>query len=472
MLSAIRARLTPTSVPARLTFWYLLTLGATLAGFAVFVYLVRAHTLYRELDADLDQRAHQLAAEFRPALLSLDVATELAGSTRAAAEPFLVRETPDQLLYRSPAFPPLSWAGERQTGSAARGAVQFLTVNDQDDRPVRLVTILVDRPGAEALALQVAISTAGVRQALRQLTGMLTLIIGVVLVIAGYGSTLTARRALAPVDEIVERARRIQAQHLSERLDVRGGSQEIDRLVQTLNGMLDRIERSFHIARRFAADASHELQTPVAAMRASIDVYLRNGAPAGDFETVSRDLMGEIERLSALIRDLRLLALAEGGHLLAAPEPVDVADVAADSCEIAAAIAEDRQILVELTIDNRPRVTGSALHLRRVFLNLIGNAVRYSPTAAAVLVSVGTAGHQAIVTVRDQGCGIPADDLPHIFEPFYRADPARARDTGGTGLGLAIADQIVRAHGGQILVASTPGAGSIFEVRLPASDQA
>ncbi len=174
--------------------------------------------------------------------------------------------------------------------------------------------------------------------------------------------------------------------------------------------------------------------------------------------------------MSVLVRDLRLLALAEAGQVVTASERVDLALVANECCEVARAVAEDKHISLDLRVDAQPIVRGSSLHLRRIVLNLAENANRYSPAESAVAVSVGVTHSQARVTVRDRGCGIGAADLPHIFKPFYRADPARARDTGGTGLGLAIADQVARAHGGRLEVESAPGRGSLFTLWLPLAD--
>jgi signal transduction histidine kinase len=459
------------SVRARLTFWYLLTLGASLSAFAVFVFVVRAHTLYRELDADLTVRLHQLASDLRPSLLELDVGDSLTAQPAAAAAPLVAREARGRVLFRSRGFPELDWAGERRLTVAARDGTAIVSVSDGAGDSLHVATLRVDRPGADALVLQLAGSSGPVRRILRQLAGVMATAILLVLVVASYGSGFTARRALAPVDEIVARVRHIQASRPGQRLDVHAGSEELDRLVATLNEMLDRIEASVGGARRFAADASHELQTPLAAMRGAVETCLRADRPVADYRRMAGDLLAELERFSALIRDLRLLAIAGSGHLVASPEPVDLAAIVTECADIARAIAEERQIHVDLRIAARPTVTGSALHLRRVVLNLVENAVRYSPPQSAVQVGVGATDGRALVTVRDQGSGIAAADLPHIFEPFFRSDPARARETGGTGLGLAIADQIVRVHHGQIEVASTPGAGSTFTVHLPAARQ-
>jgi signal transduction histidine kinase len=467
MFSAIRRRLTRSSLRARLTFWYLLTLGATLTVFAGGLLLLRARSAFETLDADLQVRAHRLSADLRQDLFSLDVADALASDPLAITEPISVRSSAAVTIYRSPAFPELNWSGEGDAIAAARVKSGERTLQDKNGRSFRVTTLEIARPGAERLVLQVAVAESVVTTPLGELALVLGITIAFVLTVAGWGSSYTVGRALAPVDSIVERVRDIQAHRLGERLDVRADSQELDRLVGTLNAMLDRIEASMSSARRFAADASHELQTPIAAIRGSLDMCLRVGSPAEDWRGTAVEVLEDLDRLSELVRDLRLIALAEAGHLLDERESVPLADLVQDCCETAAVIADAQDVRVTTEPFDPVIVSGSSRHLRRVLLNLLQNAIRYSPSGASVQVSVGQADHMAMLTVSDAGCGIDPADLPHIFEPFYRADPARARNTGGSGLGLAIADQIVRAHGGHIDVRSTPAHGSTFSVSLP-----
>jgi signal transduction histidine kinase len=465
MFFAIRATLTPKSIRAQLSLWYVLMLASALAAFAVLVFVVRARTLYREMDADAEIRAHHLAASLQEAFLELDVPERLAADAGLAAQPAIVRTRTGDVVFQSPAFPPLRQRSEGEAIAAARDGDGLITVEDRAGGALRLVSVVIERTGAPALVVQLAAPTDGARRILGQLAGALALLYAIVLFVASYGGSFIARRALRPVDAIVGRVREIQASRLGDRLD-QTGSEELDRLVETLNRMLDRLETSMRGARRFAADASHELQTPIAAMRAAVDVSLRTPASL-DYQDVASGLLTDLDRLSTLVRDLRLLALADAGHLLDTMEAVDLTAVVGECCDIVRAIAEPRRITISVDILSRLVITGSSLHLRRALLNLAHNAVRYSPDGAAIQITVGRLDREAVLAIVDEGCGITAADLPHIFERFYRADPARARETGGTGLGLAIADQIVRVHGGRIEVSSLVGQGSTFVVFLP-----
>jgi two-component system, OmpR family, sensor kinase len=467
MFSEARTRLTPKSIRSQLTLWYLVMLAMALAAFAAFVFAVRARSLYAEADAALIIQAHRIAEEVRPALLGLDIAGDLASDAHLSAEPVAVREPSGRLLFRSSAFGDLDSTSEEAVTRPAGTDDVVVDARDRSGAPLRIASILSERTGATPLAIQVAQSAGPLHDLLGQLAFALVVFFFVVLAAASYGGGFIARRALAPVDAIVDRVRAIQASDPQERLRLRTGSEELDRLVETLNGMLDRIEASTEGARRFAADASHELQTPIAAIRTAIEMCARDGRASPAFRTTASDLLGDVERLSALVRDLRLLALADAGHLLDRFAVVDLSALASDCGDIARAMAEPKGIRVDTAIEPDVAVYGSELNLRRVLLNLLENAVNYSPAGSTIRVSLEPLYTDARLSVADQGCGIGPDDLPHIFERFYRADPARARDTGGTGLGLAIADQIVRGHGGRIDVSSVVNDGSVFAVVLP-----
>ncbi len=321
--------------------------------------------------------------------------------------------------------------------------------------------------------LVVAIPLSAVTETLHQL--LLIEIAVALAVVLGLGglSWWTVRRELRPLEQIGETAAAIAGGDLSQRIGQQNPKTEIGRLGVALNAMLAQIEQAFEERkasetrlRRFLADASHELRTPLTSIRGYAELF-RRGARArpDDLVTSMRRIEQEAERMGVLVDDLLLLArLGEGRPL--AQDPVDLAVVAADAVADAGAVDRGRRI----TLRTPPSlvVTGDEVRLRQVAANLLTNALTHTTTgtAVAVLVDQEDAG-TAVLEVADRGPGISPESLPHLFEPFYRPDPSRARASGGAGLGLAIVAAIVEAHGGTVQVASTLGEGASFRVRLP-----
>jgi|SRR5579884_2006471 len=302
-------------------------------------------------------------------------------------------------------------------------------------------------------------------------------IVGVVL--AALGGWFLAGRALRPVDRITATAAAIgagsdSAASLSTRLTVPDTGDEVARLAETFNAMLDRLETTFAAQQRFVADASHELRTPLTAIRGNVDVLLRqaranlDGGLQGDDLAALEDVARESARMGRLIEGLLILARSDAGAAPPRPtEPVRLDLVAEHAVRTASALTNGQQL--SLRAPAPVLVPGDYDRLVQVMLILLENAIRHTPQDGRITVDVVQgAADQAQVTVSDTGEGIAPEHVPHIFERFYRADTARARVTGGTGLGLAIAQAIVRGHGGTIGVRSALGVGSIFTVTLPA----
>jgi two-component system OmpR family sensor kinase len=292
-------------------------------------------------------------------------------------------------------------------------------------------------------------------------------------------SLFTVRRGLRPLEQIEQTAEAIAAGDLSRRVEGTDPRTEVGRLGVSLNVMLGRIEEAMderraseEALRRFLADASHELRTPLTSIRGYAELFRRGASDdPGDTALAMRRIEQEGERMGVLVEDLLFLARAGQGRPIA-HEPVDLVQVATDAVHDAGAIDPSRAI--ELDVSDDVMVVGDEGRLRQVLANLLSNTLTHTPAGSPVTVRVRSADGWAEVDVSDRGPGLSADEAAHVFEPFYRADPARGRvraddgsDEQGTGLGLAIVAAIAEAHGGSVSVASEPGDGATFHVRIP-----
>ena len=267
-------------------------------------------------------------------------------------------------------------------------------------------------------------------------------------------------------------ARRFEVGDLHERVPVPRAQDELKKLAQTFNEMIERLEKSFARQRRFVADASHELRTPVAAIRGMTDVTLASSAAVSpdEYRVVLRDVNAEAERLGRLISDLLLLARVDENKLVLEREEVRLDRLMADVAAAMELLATEKNITlsVEAGESGEPApVLGDEARLIQVIMNLVDNAIKYTGEGGIVTLRVHVKDGSAFLSVSDTGIGIGPEHLEHIFERFYRVDPSRSLAAGGTGLGLSIVEWVVRAHGGTISVESKPGQGSTFTVQLP-----
>jgi heavy metal sensor kinase len=293
------------------------------------------------------------------------------------------------------------------------------------------------------------------------------------LVLASGGGWLLARRALRPVDMMTEAARRIGAERLGQRLVGADVEDELGRLARTLNEMLARLEAAFSEMRRFSADASHELRTPLTVLKGEIEVALRSERDSAEYQRVLVSALDEVERMTRLVEDLLLLSRADAGALRFERERVELDRLVEEVCKQGEFLGRGRGVQVSLRSLEPLVVEGDGQKLQQVLLNLVDNAVKYTPAGGHVGVGLRQSSAapdrqpEAEIFVQDDGIGIQPDAVPHLFDRFYRADPARSRDGSGAGLGLCIAKTIAEAHGGTIAVTSALGAGSTFTVHLP-----
>lgn len=349
-----------------------------------------------------------------------------------------------------------------------RGEPVIETLPDFRGVPIRLVSLPIEVEGRAGYAIQVGTSLRPVNAFLRATRLLLVTTSAAVLTAVVVTGGLVARSALRPIDRIVAMARGIGESNLSQRLPHPGTEDEIGRLTITLNEMLDRIERSVAAQRRFTADASHELRSPLSRLRAELEVTLRRPRSAAEYEAVLRSSLEEVERLSRLSGALLTLTRLDAGERPGRPETsAALTPVVREAMERLEAEAARRGVTLHFEPSPALAVPVAADLLALVVGNLLDNAVKFSPRGGRVQIRAFAEGTEACLAVADSGPGIAADEVPRLFERFYRGDASRSPDTPGAGLGLAIAHAIVRAHSGRITVASRPGAGATFTVHLP-----
>ena len=477
------------TIRGRLTVWYTAALGLTLAVFAAVLYVARRSGSFQDLDARLQSEADLTAGILTESYRARGVLVE----EDSAGRPVLIADVA-ALLEVVPDFLIITHAeGGVLFGSAdARG----LTFNEFEQLRQLLQPPVIGRAGGT-----VTLNPSGtrIRWLARPLTGagprfggivagadtrraelapadlvstMLLILPFALLATVLIGSWI-ARRALDPLAAIITEVREItDGRTLHRRLPIPMVRDELTQLSETLNEMMTRLELSFAALRRFTADASHELKTPLTVLRSGVERALRTeGLPRDTLATLEETLQ-EVNRMTELVDALLTLARADEGRAPLHREPVDVRAIVEEVRETGELLAEQAGVTMHVRAPDAPVVIPvDRTRVRQLILNLLTNAVKYTPPGGSVSVELAPENGRVVLSVQDTGVGIAAGDLPHIFDRFWRADSARTRtgDRPGAGLGLAISKWIAEAHGGTIEVASRPGRGSRFTVTLPTS---
>jgi heavy metal sensor kinase len=287
-----------------------------------------------------------------------------------------------------------------------------------------------------------------------------------VMVIGLCGGWLLSKRVTRPIRVISETARAISASDLSRRIDVKEADSELGSLAQTLNETFERLETAFQRQVRFTADASHELRTPLSIIHSHAELALTRERTAPEYKQAIETCLRAAKRTKALVDALLVLARADAGKLDLKYERFDLKDAADESLAMVASRAQERNVSIETNL--RPmEMEADRTRILQLLTNLLVNAIQYNHAGGRVVLTITQGESSAILTVADTGVGIAAEDQPHLFERFFRADKARSREAGGSGLGLAICQSIVEAHHGSITFTSQPGSGTTFVVRLP-----
>ena len=461
----------PLSIRLRLTLWYVLVLAAVLAAFGAGVFLVLRQALYNNLDESIQNQGNALLGAIRYEGGSPSLVADAISGNSADAEQFVrVFDASAELTFDSSGIVGDVPVAPEVVDSGLRGETSMRRVKiKEDDDLLRVLVLPIRLDGRVVGVLEVGQFEEDVSDTLTTLLLTMGVAYPVALVVAILGGVFLAGRALSPVDKITTLARRISAERLGQRLNLRLPDDEVGRLAQTFDEMIGRLDDAFRHQRQFTSDASHEPRTPLTIMKGPIDVALQKQRGPKEYRQVLQAVNDEVDRLIHLAGSLLTLTRADAGQIPLALERVSVADVIADAEGHLHSQALQKGVELQLVSSNGVTVHADEDLLLQLLLNLLDNAIKYTPSGGQV--TIGWTGRESHVElwVRDSGIGISQEHIPHLFDRFYRVDQGRSRSEGGVGLGLAISRWIAEAHGGSIRVESVPGEGSTFTVLIPMS---
>jgi two-component system, OmpR family, sensor kinase len=481
-----------TTIRRQLATWYVLALAATLVAFGAILYLDRRQSALREIDERLELEANFSVRWLRESYRVLGTLTSASPGLASPADSvlsidptisayfegtrnyLLITDPSGNLLFASEESRALPFSAlqelQQLSATAGTGERRGSFGVDGGRIPVRYLIRRVEDAGPEIGAILVAASTTTVHFGPPALLRSMLLTLPLILLISLLMGYWLAGKRFEPLIRIIDEVEAISdGRSLHRRLAV-SGSDEMARLAITLNRMIARLERSFSSLYRFTADASHELKTPIMVLRAGVERGLTHPqTPPEVMQSLDEALEG-VNWMTELVENLLTLARADEGRAPLAVEPVDLREILAEAAETGGMLAEAAGIIVTTDSPDHPVVVAvDRTRIRQALLNLVTNAVKYTPAGGRVMLGLAERDDDVILEVRDTGIGIAPGDVPHVFDRFWRADPARTRmgESAGTGLGLAITKWVAEAHGGTITVQSRPGRGTIFTVTLP-----
>ena len=450
------------SVRLRLTMWYVAAMVVVLGVYVFGVYIF----VSRNVSDSLDDR---LRADFYWAAATVDEGPDGLIMPFPQIDLLLEEESPWVQVWSADGTALLLSNEEARRrplpesqALAAQGADMIVSI-PTGGVPIRVLSrrsYIVDRP----VTIQVARSEASMREELRELSLILMFGLPVGVVIAGLGGYTLARRALAPIEEMTERARSITAERLSDRLPVAHPEDEMGRLASVFNETLGRLEASFDQMRHFTTDVSHELRTPLTAIRSVGEVGLRGHRNEASYRSIIGSMLEEVDRLSQLVDRLLTLSRAGTQQPPFALDTVDFAALAEDVVSHLGVLAEEKGQTLSIEKVASPRVRADRLVLRQALINLVDNAIKFTPPAGRVRLRLSETSSLAVVDVIDSGPGVPPHAREHIFDRFYRIDGS---EVVGTGLGLSLARGGVEAIGGRLTLEQTGPEGSTFRITIP-----
>ncbi len=454
--------------------WYTTLLSAGFVAVALFLFVGVEKLLVQNLKDQLARRARQIAhlsAESRRPLT--------ADFFRVEVSALYAPETPESngrfVRVSTEAGQSIFQTGMPSDGSFRPEEIPFLSYKEEGfrthyagDNPVIIRSARCET-SAGPLVIEVGAGTVLIQQSVRQILLALIVAAPCLLGVAAVGAYFLVGRSLRPMVRLAESAEAISHRNLKARLPVVESGDELQALSLALNRMIARIEDAVETTRRFVADASHELRTPLAVLRGELEAVLNQKHVTGAARDTLASNLEEVERLGKIVTRLFALSRLDCGEAQAESIVFDLSRLTSSACEQLVVLAEDKGVAFECAAEPGVFVLGDPARIKQVIVNLVDNAINYTGVPGRIQVKAFTSGSKSVLQVADSGVGISAEALPHIFERFYRADPARSRAQGGAGLGLAIVKSICSAHSAEVSVESKVGVGSTFRVTFPAA---
>ena len=469
------------SLRYKLALYYLAVLSIVMLVCGVAIYGYISRSLVRTIDESLDHQVlklEQIANLSTYDLPSEEPDTLPLNSPESDAIPIALHLM--QVINQRGEIKTDSYANPNDEIAADLNALQQLqagqtrhdTVVAPSGETLRLATRRARGHDNADFYVRVGYSLAALQQARKRLLLIFGIAIPLALLLSGFGGLVLANQALQPVDSITKAAEQIGAGDLTERVPVPAQPRKMDeigRLAATFNTMIARLQAAFERQKQFTSDASHELRTPLAVMRGELEIALRRPRAPEEYQRTLGSNLEEIIRLSRLVEDLLMLARADAGRVELQCEPLDLAALCGNTVEYITPLAEQREQTLSYQAPPQPiTIHADQQRLKQLLLNLLDNAIKYTEPHGKITLGLTVEQQHATLTVADTGRGIPAEDLPHVFDRFFRRSAKTSdRSAPGSGLGLSIVKWIVEAHGGTIVVESQVGAGTVFTIRLP-----
>jgi len=455
----------------KMTLWYILSFSVSALVICTFLYFNLKHQLVKEIDQFLldetEEMKRVLSMEPGETTYLMRFEDEVM-IRRYYPFSFRVLDGEGQLIYASRVF--------RQIGSDSRDRILAQARQGRKTReevhaagrktPFRIISTPVFKDGKLVYVIQLGTHLHFLRKNLSRFKNHILSALPIILALGSFGGWMLARKSLSPIGYIVSKTKTITSENLSERLTPRGTGDEMDDLIHTINEMIARLDNSFKRMAEFTTDVSHELKTPLCALRGEAELLLSKERTAGEYREGLAYLIEEFDHLNQMINDLILLSKFDAAQVELKKAPLRLDLLIWNICNLFQILAEQKGITLDMEAVEEVTVIGDKVRLQQVFTNLIDNAIKYTLKGSIHVSLEKNEGH-ILVKVRDTGIGIPPGEQEKIFKRFYRVDKSRSKETGGVGLGLNIAEWIVQAHQGRIECESELGQGSTFTVYLP-----